>query len=141
MKKIILVFVTVFIAGTMFVSCQSSAEKVDQAKENVVDAKQELNQAIKDSIVQFRKESAQQITAYEQSIADLKAKIATEKKDVKATYEKSLEELEQKNELLKTKLNDFKDEETDKWESFRDEFRKDMQDLGSAIKNFTVNNK
>ena len=122
-------------------SCQSSAEKVDQAKENVVDAKQELNQAIKDSIVQFRKESAQQITAYEQSIADLKAKIATEKKDVKATYEKSLEELEQKNELLKTKLNDFKDEETDKWESFRDEFRKDMQDLGSAIKNFTVNNK
>jgi len=141
MKRIMSVIVTVFIAGTMFVSCQSSAEKVDQAKENVVDAKQELNQAIKDSIVQFRKESAQQITAYEQSIADLKAKIATEKKDVKATYEKSLEELEQKNELLKTKLNDFKDEETDKWESFRDEFRKDMQDLGSAIKNFTVNNK
>ncbi len=133
-----LVVVTVFITGTMFMSCQSSSEKVDQAKENVIEAEQELNQAIKDSIVQFRKESEQQISVYEQSIADLKAKIATEKKDVKATYEKSLAELQQKNELLKTKLNDFKDDEIDKWDSFKTEFNSDMNDLGTAIKNFTV---
>lgn len=135
-----LVIVTVLITGTMFMSCQSSSEKVDQAKENVTEAEQELNQAIKDSIVQFRKESEQQISAYDKSIADLKAKIATEKEDARVTYEKTLAELEQKNELLKSNLKDFKDDEIDRWESFRDEFREDMNDLGSAIKNFTVKN-
>lgn len=138
MKKVFLLFVSVLITGTMFMSCQTSSEKVDQAKENVIQAEQELHKAIRDSIVQFRKESQQEISAYEQSIADLKAKIATEKKDVKETYEKKLAELELKSELLKIKLTDFKDDETDKWESFREEFRNDMDDLGLAIKNFTV---
>ncbi len=142
MKKTILALaVTVFMAGTVFMSCQSSAEKVDEAKENVVQAELELNQAIKDSIVQFRKESELKISAYDQSIADLKAKIATEKEDARATYEEKIEELEQKSDLLKTKLNDFKDDEIDKWNSFKNEFNRDMNDLGTALKNFTIKNK
>ena len=139
MKKIILLsVVTVFMAGTMFISCQSSSEKVNQAKEDVIEAKQELNLAITDSIVQFKKESEQQIIANEKRIAEFKTKIAKEKKEVKATYENTLAELEQKNNELKKKLIDFKDNETDNWESFKTEFSSDMNDLGSTLKNFVV---
>jgi cell shape-determining protein MreC len=142
MKKIILILtVMLFTTGTMFMSCQSSSEKVNQAKEDVVQANQELNQAIKDSIVQFKTESEQQISANEKRIAEFKTKIAKEKKEVKATYENSLAKLEQQNNLLKKNLNDFKDDETEKWESFKTEFSGDMNDLGIALKNFGTNNK
>ena len=142
MKKIILLsVVTVFMAGSMFMSCQSSSEKVNKAKEDVVQAKQELNQAIKDSIVQFKKESNQKIGANEKMIGELKAKLVTGKKEMKATYEKSLAALEQKNNLLKKKLNDFNDDEIDKWNSFKTEFSGDMNDLGTALKNFVVDDK
>ncbi|MCB2196429.1 MAG: hypothetical protein KQH79_11265 [Bacteroidetes bacterium] len=138
MKKIILVFVTVFISGTVFMNCQSSSEKVDQAKENVVEATNELNHAIRDSIVQFKKVSEQKINDNEQKIAELKAKIATEKNEIKVISEKRLAELEQKNTDLQKKLSDFNEEQVENWDSFKEEFSGDMNDLGTALKNFVV---
>lgn len=81
-----------------------------------------------------------QIGANEKSIAEFRTQITKEKKEIKATYEKSLAELEQKNDMLKEKLNDFKDDETDNWNSFKTEFSGDMNDLGTALKNFSVKN-
>jgi uncharacterized protein YPO0396 len=142
MKRIILLSViTVFMAGTIFMSCQTSAEKVNQAKEDVVQAKQDLDQAIKDSIVQFRKESELKISSNEILITEYRNKIVSVKKEAKLAYEKDLAELEQKNDLLKEKLSAFKDNETDKWESFKKEFSGDMNDLGTALKNFVVKDK
>jgi len=51
----------VFILGIMLTSCLSSADKVQNAKDNVSKAKDELNQAVKDSIIQFKKESEEKI--------------------------------------------------------------------------------
>lgn len=124
----------------MLISCQSSGEKVDLAKENVAEAEQALNQAISDSIVQFKQESELQISANEKSIAEIRTLIAKEKKETIAKYEKSLTELEQKNDLLKEQLNDFEDNETNDWDTFKTEFSSDMNDLGTALKNFSVKN-
>jgi hypothetical protein len=52
-----------------------------------------------------------------------------------------LAELEQKNNELKDKLMEFKEDETTKWKSFKNEFNRDMNDLGSSLKNFTIKNK
>jgi peptidoglycan hydrolase CwlO-like protein len=148
MKNTILVLaVTAFMGGTMVAGCNSSDKKVENArdkvqdaKENMVEVTQELNQALKDSIQQFKNESVVKISHYEKSIAEFKARIANEKKENKAIYEKKLAELEQKNSDMKKKLEDFKDEGQGDWRSFKSEFNHDMDELGQALKDLTVDN-
>ena len=135
-NKTLILVVTIFIAGITLNSCKSSADGAKEAKDKVVVAKQELNQALQDSILQFKKESEEKISNYEKDIAELKVKIAKEKKENKAKYEKKLAELEQKNADLKKKLENFKAEEKDKWLSFKTEFDHDMDGLGTAFKEF-----
>ena len=93
-KTVFTLAITMLIGGTILTSCQSSAEKVEnaennlqEAKENVSEAKQDLKEARQDSITEyqkFRKEYEERIIANEKIIADFKAKIATEKKENKA---------------------------------------------------------
>ena len=149
MKNTILTLaVAVFMAGTMLTGCQSSAkkvenaeEKVQDAKDKVVEAKQEQNQEMNDSIQQFKKESQEKISANEKSIAEFKARIAKEKMENKAKYEKKLAELEQKNSDMKKKMDDYKENGKDKWTAFKHEFSHDMEELGNALKGFTVKSK
>jgi len=139
--------VIVVTAGTMFTGCQSSATKVENAQDKVqdanakvVEAKQELNQALRDSIQQFRTETETKISNNEKSIAAFKVRIAKEKKVTKAKYEKELAQLEQKNSDMKMKMDAFKEDNREQWETFKTEFSRDMDGLGKAFKNFTVKN-
>jgi peptidoglycan hydrolase CwlO-like protein len=134
---------TLLITGTLFTGCQSSAdkvenanEKVDEAIDNVAVAQQELNQAIRDSIQQFKKESEEKINAYEQNIAEFKAKIAKEKNEARIRDERRLAELEQQNREMKQRLADFKEESSDQWISFRTRFNRDMEEHGRAFRDF-----
>jgi septal ring factor EnvC (AmiA/AmiB activator) len=140
-KSILILAVTMFIAGAMFSGCQSSADKVQDARDNVETANQELDQAVKDSIREFKKESEAKISNYDQNIAELKAKIATMNKENKARYEKMLADLEQRNNLLKKKLADLKDDGVDQWAAFKREFNHDMDEIGKALKDLTIDNK
>ena len=79
---------------------EKARENLKEAKSDVVDAKLDLKEAQKDSVSdfqQFKKESDDKIKDNEKSIADFRAKIANDKKEEKAKYEKKLAELEQKN--------------------------------------------
>jgi len=137
---ILILVVTVFMTGIILSSCQSSTKKVENARNKVIEAELGLNQALKDSIQQYKKESEEKISYYEKSIAEFKAKIANRKKEDKAIYEKKLAMLEQKNTELKKILSDYKDEGQDKWTSFKNEFNHDMDELGKAFKDLTVKN-
>ncbi len=142
-KTIFTLAVTMVIAGAMITGCQSSAEKVESAQDkvktaedNVTVANQELNQAIKDSIRQFKKESEEQITAYDKSIAEFKVKIKTENKENRARYEKRLAEMEQQNREMKRRLEDFNDDRMGEWDTFRARFKHDMEAQGKAFHDF-----
>jgi len=100
----------------------------------------EADQALANAIQQFKNESEAIISANEKNIAELKIKIAKEKKENKASYEKKLAELEQKNSDLRKKLNEYKAEGEDDWNIFKAEFSHDMDELGKAFKDLTVNN-
>jgi hypothetical protein len=80
----------------------------------------------------------EKISVYEKIIAEFKARISKEKKENIAKYEKTIAELEQKAGDMKKKLEDFKVEGKDKWDSFKLKFDHDMDELGKALKNFTV---
>jgi multidrug resistance efflux pump len=148
MKKNILTLVlAVFVVGTIITSCQSSATKVENAqdnlsdaKEEVVVAKEELQQALNDSIQYFKVESEKTINSNELEIIELKAKIASGKTDNKAEYEKQIAELEQKNMALKKRLFEYTPVDQSNWESFKSEFNRDMNVLGVALKDLTVKN-
>ncbi len=148
MKKIIFTFLvtTICIASTCVISCKSSNEKVQDAKNNVAEAEAEENliKAQQDSVTdyqEFKKQAAEKISTHEKSIAEFKARIANEKTEIKATYEKQLDELEHKNSDMKKKLDDYKETGKEQWTSFKNEFNNDMNELGQAFKRFTVNNK
>ncbi len=147
MYKIIIIFITtVFMAGVFLTSCDSSAKKVEDAREDlqtandeVSDAQLDLFQAKQDSsddYQEYKKESEARIKEYDKSIAELKMKIANEKKYSRTEYQKLVAGLEQKNAELKKSLNEYKEDGQDKWQSFKTKFNSDMDGLGKSISNF-----
>ena len=140
-------FVT-FIAGLMITSCQPSTQKVENAKEDlnaakeqVVEARQDYNQAVKDSVIQFRKDSEVRISENERLIAAFKANLSKMEKATQVKYEKTIADLELLNIHMKQKLADYKDEEESKWQSFKREFNHDMDELGKSLKGLVVDDK
>jgi cell shape-determining protein MreC len=128
----------------IFSGCESSSKKVDNAQNDVTKANEALDEANAEYLADievYRKEKTDLIAFNDSSIVALKSKIAKEKKEVKADYEKKIAELEQKNRDLKTKMGEYKDEGKERWESFKREFNHDMEELGIALKDLTVNNK
>jgi plasmid maintenance system killer protein len=142
---------SLFIAGLLFTGCTSSSKKIEHAedkvldaKEAVIDAQSDLNLARQDSITEFQQLKTafqNQISANEKSIAGLKLKIVDASQENRELYEKKLAELEEKNNDLKIKLAEFKEGETDQWETFKLEFKRDLDELGKAFSDFTVSSK
>ena len=131
------------IAGAILTSCNTSAERVENAQENVIQANKDLDQANQEylaDIENYRLETASRIEANEQAIADFNAGLEHERKAVRAEHKKKIAELEQKNREMKKKLEEYKAEGKENWEIFKAEFSHDMDELGKAFKNLTVKN-
>jgi hypothetical protein len=123
---------------------EKARENLSDAKKNEADAKNDLKIAKTDSISsfqQFKNESNSRIVAHNKSIADFKVRIAKEKKENRAQYEKKLAQIEQKNTDLKKRLDDYKEAGNDKWISFKVSFNKDMDVIEKSLINFTIGNK
>ena len=139
-----------FLTVTILSGCQSSATKVENAEDKVQDAKNDLADSQRNlyairldtisNYEQFKIEAEKILIAQEKNIAEFKARIAKEKKENRADYEKKLLVLEDKNSDLKKKLADLKDDGQDKWISFKSEFNRDIDELGKAFKDLTVEN-
>ena len=54
---------------------------------------------------------------------------------------RKISDLEQKNTDMKKKLDEYGMEGKDKWDAFKAEFNHDMDELGKALKDLTVDNK
>ena len=152
MKKILFTLaVTAFITATSLSSCMSSSpkdENVDvkevELKAPVIPTKSEMYITHNDSLTalqQFKAEYEKKIIANEKRAAELKTSFADATKENKAIYEKKLAELEKKNNDLKTKLSDYKEDGTEKWQMFKKSFKTDMDELGKALADFTVDSK
>jgi len=147
-SNLIFGFASFAIAIILFNGCKSPTENKDlpktgEAKENLVEAKESLDEARKDYVLKyeaFKLESDSKIAENEKIIAELKAKAKMEGDAAKQEFEKELAVLEQKNQSLKEKMSYYKDEGEDKWESFKLEFDRDMDNLGQALKDLTKNN-
>jgi hypothetical protein len=88
----------------------------------------------------YRQETAARIAANEESIREFNARMAKDKRSAKADYKKRIADLDQKNRDMKLKMDNYKEEGKDKWLIFKAEFSHDMDEMGKAFKDLTVNN-
>ncbi len=142
MKKSIVKFTgALVLIGAFGMGCNSSTEKLKDAKEDVVEADAELEKAkaeyLEDMKI-YRVEAAQRIIENEKSIAEFKARVAADKKEARKEYKEKIADLEAKNTDMKKQLDNYQDDGFEKWKAFKVEFGKDMDSLGNAFKNLTI---
>ena len=151
-KTLYTLAITTFMAGTVLTSCQNTTKKeeaaqdnVENARENLDDAKEELSDARKEATHEewdaFRASTDATITANENRILDLKARMKNTGSSIDTEYARRIAILEQKNNDMKAKIEGYKKDSKDDWESFKKEYNRDMDELGQAFKNLTVDNK
>jgi predicted TIM-barrel fold metal-dependent hydrolase len=142
-KQRLLSGVFIVVIGT-FAYCTTPEQKVADKKESVVDASNELEKAQSDyleEIAAFRKDNADKFAANEKIIADFRARIASQKREAKAEYNKKISELEGKNSDFRKRLDLYNESNKEQWEAFKKDFKSDMDQLNNAINDFSINNK
>ena len=163
MKKVSLVLVaSIALAGVLFACNQSSNKKVEDATENLTEAESELRSAeIKEKeaakakeIVEwnnFKQEANASIVEMENDLKKLEIRVEksakNDKQKAKADYEKAKSEIE----TLKAKLRDksvefetdiksFDGNVSEKNQSFKREFKHDMDEFGNSFRDLFKDN-
>lgn len=134
---------SLLITGGIVTGCNTPAEKVEKAQQEVDEANNKLDKVTDEyqaDIAKYRLEATKRIAANEKSIAEFNARIDDQKKVAKADYTIKIAELEKKNTDMKKKMDDYKEDGKDKWEKFKLEFNHDLEELGKAFKDLTVKN-
>lgn len=125
-------------------ACSSSSEKLEDAKEDVTEANEKLDeaeQAYLNDIEEYKRETAAKIAANDQMIADFELLSAKEKKENSAEYQKKVAELKAENEAMKTKMDNYTAQGNEQWVEFKEEFNNDMAELGRALNDFRTSRK
>ena len=154
MKKttITLFAAAMFVAGSVFTSCKSPAQKEEAAQAEVMDAQQDLDEAVNDANAEsqkvataeewdaFKIDANEKIKSNDARIAELTIKLNKPGVILDPLYKKRIQTLEQQNKDLTARLDVYEKHNSD-WETFKREFNHDMDELGQAIKDITVDNK
>jgi len=130
------IFILAIIAGTIFTSCRSAAQKEAAAKANVIEAKQGLKDikiSNANDWLTFKAESNAKIEDNRQRISELKVKMNKPGSTFDGLYRTRIEKLEAKNTELKSKLNNYGGNET-QWKTFKSDFNREMKEIGINIK-------
>jgi hypothetical protein len=121
--------------GALFASCNNTADKKTMTDEEIAAEQVKLAAEARDKeMAEYHEINKAQIEANEKSLAEFNARIASEKKDAKADYEKKIAELDAKNSDMKKKMDEFNAGNKANWETFKASFDKDMTDLNNAFK-------
>jgi uncharacterized protein HemX len=142
-KSVLTLAVTVLMAGSALTVVGQQDKKAAKARKEVAEAKKDLREAKLDSAADYQRfntEAQALIMDNDKKIAELKAKKASDNKEIKEKYDKQVMALEQKNNDLKNKVKGSSNTKTDKWASFKREFAHDMNEFGKAFKDIGVNN-
>ena len=142
MKKnpiITLAIVFLFAAGMMLTFCKSPTQKAEDAKDNVKDAREDLNvakqkadtaivKAANDEVWKaFKIDADAKIKKNELRISELKVKSKNE------ADKQKVDALETRNAELQNRISDYEKNKTD-WESFKRDFNQANDELVIALK-------
>jgi len=140
-KTMIFMLAMAVLTSATIESCNSSAEKLEDAEQDVIQANQKLEEAKEEYLADievYRTETEKEIATNDSIIAAFKVEMKKEKAESNAEYEQELADLEQRNIDMKNKMDNYNGEGEDKWEAFKKEFSRDIDELGDAFKNLTT---
>lgn len=90
---------------------------------------------------EFRTSSEARIDENDRRIHDLDTKIEESNEKMKKEYRKRIAELKERNARYKARLKESNETNKAKWDEFKREFNHDMDELGKALEEFTIDNK
>jgi hypothetical protein len=138
MKKHIFILAFIgFMTGVLITGCgKTSEQKVEGAKENFEGVKDDLQDAKTAYLAEwqaFKEEADEKIDANQKRIEAFKANMSKAGSKVKENYNKQVAVLEQKNQDMKNKLAEYKDDGQSKWKEFKTNFNNDMDAIGKTM--------
>ncbi|NTW24905.1 MAG: hypothetical protein HGA37_09410 [Lentimicrobium sp.] len=152
-KSIFMIAVaSMLIAGSVFTACKSSTQKEEDAQAELQDAQENLNEAQNNANAEvqnvataeewaaFKTEADLKIKNNEKRIAELTLKMNKPGEVLDPLYKARIQTLEKQNKDLQDRMNAYEKSQSD-WETFKREFNHDMDELGQALKDLTVDNK
>lgn len=150
MRNYILSVMTVgFMSLALLMGCsQTSEQEIAGAKANVAEMKKDVKDAVANQHeatrevewLKFKGEAELKIAANDKSIAAYKVSMTGTDGTRRANYNKKIDALEVKNKELRVKLENYPEFNKTDWEQFKNEFSRDMDELGASLKDFVVNN-
>lgn len=145
-KTLIALMVVATIATSAALSgCGPSTPKEDAAQAKVDEAQQDLTDAKRAATANewqaFKDETDIKIKENALRVAELKEKMKKSGKAIDAIYEKKIDGLEQQNKDMKARVEAYEQTGKTEWDAFKREFNHDMDELGNALKDLTVDNK
>ena len=142
-KHIFTFAVIIIMAAAFLMGCgKSTDQKVDNAKEKLGEAAQELKGAQTEYLAEwqaFKSESEQIFAANQKRIDAFKESLQKAGPEVRAKYGKEVAALEQKNLDLKKKLDEYKDDGKGNWKEFMTSIKNDMDGIENTMKEFSQN--
>ena len=139
MKKIVYLFSTIMLTGSVsMLSCNNTADTTDNddKKDTVIieDKDNTVNErvATAEEWAEFKREAEEKIDANEKRITELREKRKKAGKVMDKVYEERIEALQERNRNLRLKITNYETNKTD-WDKFKEEFNRDMDELGKAI--------
>ncbi len=126
-------------AGTLITSC-NTGNRENKTNENVEEIQQQERIATAEEWAEFKSESERKIMENEARILELKQKMMEPGVGLDSLRQNRIERLEERNNELRVKIRTYEDDKSD-WESFKREFKHDMDEIGDAFEDLTIDNK
>jgi hypothetical protein len=148
-KRILFLAITGFVAGTLFTSCErkDDADRMDDQQDKIEREQRDVTKEQRDVVEeqtdvdqarlemdQYKTESELQIKENDDRIREYRTRMDKDPK-WRDKYEDDVTDLERKNRDMETRLRDYKYSSKEDWNNFKSEFNKDMDELGTSIKN------
>jgi hypothetical protein len=140
----ILFLISITLLSLITTRCASPAAKVDDAKENLLDAEKNLAESLKDSTEaaewkEMKAASQIKMDAYRTDIAALRVKKSNGSKLMDPIYAEQILSLEQKALTLQIRMDDYEKYHSN-WQTFKREFDHDLEELGKTLKDISTDN-
>jgi len=128
------------------VSKNAGIAKTNKIVENTNNLKPAISEDQKEYIEKIeryeslKRETDKILAENEKTIESLKEEHKYNRKNAEMAINEKLMELENRNQDLNKRINDYTDDGIDNWESFKFEFSKDMNQMGEELKGISIKN-
>jgi hypothetical protein len=126
-------------------SCYNTSvkkEEVATSKESTTDIFYARQKAYLDSASEymlFSEEAEKKLSVFDHSITVLKEKLKLEPIGIRVKYQNQLDDFDQKNAALEVNIEEYRGGYKAKWQLFKKDFNKEMDELGKSIDAMTEN--